>query len=219
VALPGSEDVEYSPLTHMVLFVEIGDSSPETYLVDVGFSGQGLARAIPLRDGSTVKGTALPEMHRITRATHPKRTARRDQPAEWALQVGKVEDEQGWRPLYLFSSAEFGLEDFAAFNFLANKGYNGPFAASVLVVAVILAENSERDDVDGDLDRMILFGNSLKIKHAEEVRMQKELDGDRERADILRNTFHLDIEDSVRHLVDSEVGIAVVSPVPDGCNA
>ena len=209
VALPGSEDVDYSSLSHMVLFIEMGDGSPETYLVDVGFGGQGPARAIPLRDGSTVKGAAVPETHRIIRTTHPKRTARRDQPVEWALQVGKMEDEQSWRSLYLFSSAEFGLKDFAAFNFVVNKGHSGPFAAFVVVVAIILAENSRRDDLDGDLDRIILFGNSLKVKHAEEVCMQKEIDGDRERADILRNTFHLDVEDT-GHFVDPEVGTVVV---------
>lgn len=37
-----------------------GSLNPETYIVDVGFGGVGLARPIPLVEGAQVKGTAPP---------------------------------------------------------------------------------------------------------------------------------------------------------------
>jgi arylamine N-acetyltransferase len=70
---PKSDTADYTPLTHMVIFVQPIIDSNETYLVDVGFGGTNLAQPILLTNAETnvVWGAAPPERHRLTRGAHP----------------------------------------------------------------------------------------------------------------------------------------------------
>ena len=70
---PDSDGVDYTPLTHMVIFVQPIIDSNETFLVDVGFGGPNLAQPILLSNAETnvVLGAAPPAGHRLTRGSHP----------------------------------------------------------------------------------------------------------------------------------------------------
>lgn len=64
---------EYTGLTHMVIFVQPGEESNVTYLVDVGCGGSGPTTPILLSaaEDNVVMGTTPTEKHRLRRGTHP----------------------------------------------------------------------------------------------------------------------------------------------------
>ena len=70
---PDSDGVDYTPLAHMVIFVQPIIDSNETFLVDVGYGGSNLAQPILLSNAETnvVLGAAPPAAHRLTRGSHP----------------------------------------------------------------------------------------------------------------------------------------------------
>jgi arylamine N-acetyltransferase len=70
---PKSDIVDYTPIAHMVLFVQPVTDSNETYLVDVGFGSTNLSQPILLSNAETnvVWGAVPPDRHRLTRGAHP----------------------------------------------------------------------------------------------------------------------------------------------------
>ncbi|KAJ8085972.1 hypothetical protein PM082_004791 [Marasmius tenuissimus] len=68
------KEPEYSPLTHLVLFVQPfeGKDERKTYLVDTAFGGGGLVRPILLEDGATVAGGTSSETFKLSKGPHPK---------------------------------------------------------------------------------------------------------------------------------------------------
>ena len=75
VIAPGPSP-SYTPLSHLVLFVQPHPHSTETYVVDVGFGGSGPIRPMLLSDSNEhpddiVWGSLPPERHRMVRAGYP----------------------------------------------------------------------------------------------------------------------------------------------------
>lgn len=67
-----SDPIDFQGLTHMIMFVQPGDAN-QTWLVDVGFGGSGLARPMLLSDAedNVVLGTTPSERHRLVRKVLP----------------------------------------------------------------------------------------------------------------------------------------------------
>ncbi|KNZ80072.1 Arylamine N-acetyltransferase [Termitomyces sp. J132] len=72
-AKEASDTPIYTGLSHMIIFVQPGEESNVTYLVDVGFGGSGLTRPICLSssEDNIVMGATPTEQHRLTRDAHP----------------------------------------------------------------------------------------------------------------------------------------------------
>ena len=70
---PEEQEV-YTSHIHMLIFVQPHDDSNLTYVVDVGFGGDGLARPIPLVNGdqSIVMGVRPAEENRLLKVTLPQ---------------------------------------------------------------------------------------------------------------------------------------------------
>ncbi|THH18820.1 hypothetical protein EW146_g2217, partial [Bondarzewia mesenterica] len=132
VFAPGPDpSVTYSPLSHLVLFVQPYPHSNETYIVDLGFGGSGPLRPILFSDGEehpedVVWGSLPPERHRIVRAAYPSSSIETSEGSgiaplrDWHMQVthtplSAVRAE--WTTLYTFSEAEFFQTDINAASF------------------------------------------------------------------------------------------------------
>lgn len=66
----------FSPLHHMIIFVQPISESNVTYLADVGFGGSNLGQPILLSDSNdnVVWGSCPPERHRLTLGVNPEST-------------------------------------------------------------------------------------------------------------------------------------------------
>jgi arylamine N-acetyltransferase len=77
--------------THQVLFVKTNDSE-ETFLVDVGFGGNGLYSPIVLKNGATVKGFSEFETHTLKNEPLPGHP---EMPNGWTLYRSHEKENEG----------------------------------------------------------------------------------------------------------------------------
>lgn len=141
-----SDPVDFQGLTHMVMFVQPGDAN-QTWLVDVGFGGSGLARPMLLSDAedNVILGATPSERHRLVRKVLPMSSLGKidksytmevliihghanlvelrdgspsDHPQlEYQLHVSHTGGAEPWRVLYTFTDREFFDCDYEAASF------------------------------------------------------------------------------------------------------
>lgn len=118
---PNSNTVAYTPLLHMILFVQPIADSNETYLVDVGFGITNITQPILLSNADTniVWGAVPPERHRLTRGSDPSssletfKSSNTNPDVHWQLEITYDVENPTWSVLYAFTEDEFGLVDCA----------------------------------------------------------------------------------------------------------
>lgn len=192
----------------MVIIVQLlsrslASSNPDTYIVDVGFGGFGPARPIPLIEGAQVKGTALPEEHRLVRGRHrlsslepiPRNESNgageennQDPELEWRLEHRCGTFQPEWRVVYQFSLKESfqGDRESMAFATAGRPGI-GPFWANVVAIAHFVVGN------DDDLGRLVLFGRRLDRRIGDKSEKVTEFKSEVERIRALREYFGISI--------------------------
>ncbi|EJD07356.1 cysteine proteinase [Fomitiporia mediterranea MF3/22] len=211
----GSDLLEFTAQSHMVLFIQLPDSQdaylePEpprrvkdTYLVDVGFGAQCLVRPILLRAGSTVRGAAPPEEHRLVRGRHPDSSL--IPRLEWHLQYRCGTYVTNWQTVYQFALHETFPIDRQAANFAVSQrpGF-GPFLDNVLVVRHVFLPSTHTNpasekELESDkpkerhMKRLILFSVKLSSRVGDHVEWAKGFSNEEERVDALRELFDMDI--------------------------
>ncbi|KAF8999491.1 arylamine N-acetyltransferase 1 [Cyathus striatus] len=215
----------YTALTHMVVLVQPHADSNKTYLVDVGFGANGLARPILLSDSedNVVIGVTPTEKHRLTRGALPSSSLQSSNGSgtstdiKWNLEVWhekKDDTKAPWKILYSFSEEEFFTRDAIDTSFLVSQSIvpDGLFCNHVVCVKHFLLTDQDKK-VLGDggvsvsdsehlyMSRLVLMGKDVR-KHvggvAEVVRtFHNELD----RIKALRELFGIDInDDAVAHI-------------------
>jgi len=154
---PKSGIVDYTAIAHMVLFVQPIADSNETYLVDVGFGGTNLAQPILLSNAETnvVRGTVLPDRHRLTRGAHPSsclesfKSSNVTPSVDWQLEFTRDFVNPTWSILYAFSEKEFFLPDYAAASFtVSTRPWETIFWSDIVVIKYFLLSEQERDAVE-----------------------------------------------------------------------
>jgi len=145
---------QYTPLSHMIIFVQPTTESNVTYLVDTGFGGSNPTRPILLSDASdyVVIGSTPTEEHRLTRGTRDDSTLELQPNSpqatniEWRLEVRHnkpnpqastdksdlMSSSSFWRILYAFSENEFFPADIESESFVVSTRPVGLFNAKVI---------------------------------------------------------------------------------------
>ncbi|KIY45687.1 cysteine proteinase [Fistulina hepatica ATCC 64428] len=189
-----ASSVDFTSLQHQVLFVQPSLNGLETYMVDVGWGGSGLARPILLCDGCTVAGTAPPEEHRLVHGAHSESSV---DYCFWRLQVRCGQHQPQWRTMYQFSETEFFAADFDVWNYVgAQRPPDGPlwrtnpFMAQVLCVRYFLT-----DDL-GHMGRLVLSRDRVKRQIGDKSQVIRTLRNEWERIAALRELFGLAIEET-----------------------
>ncbi|KAF9452221.1 MT-A70-domain-containing protein [Macrolepiota fuliginosa MF-IS2] len=185
---------EFTGLTHMVIFVQLGGESRITYLVDVGCGGSGPTMPILLSDAkdNIVMGTTPTEKHRLRRGSHPESSVGTH---EWILEVLHEKPDQEdltWRVVYMFSEREAFRNDFE----IASRGsYTAPtgfFADQVICSIHHWLEEDDEQNVDLSKRRLVrvgLMGRLLKRFVGSNSEFIKLLHTEEERAGVLREYF------------------------------
>ncbi|KDQ51844.1 hypothetical protein JAAARDRAFT_198720 [Jaapia argillacea MUCL 33604] len=208
---PHLKDPNYQPMSHMILFIQPIVNSNQTYVVNVGFGGSGLARPILLSDAADniVQGTAPPEEHRLTRGPHPDSSRERPHSGptcslDWRLEIRNGMKFPNWHILFAFGEAEFYQPDFESLSFsVAKRPGPGILWQNVICIKHVWvpSEDGGRKE-DGCLGRDIMFGGKVKreIGDEEEVIIDN-LKDETERVQVLRETFGVQLEDGAeRHI-------------------
>ncbi|KAF4593266.1 arylamine N-acetyltransferase family protein [Pleurotus pulmonarius] len=212
------DPIDFQGLTHMVMFVQPGDSN-QTWVVDVGFGGSGLARPMLLSDAeeNVVLGTTPSERHRLVRKVLPMSSLElrdgspSDHPQlEWQLHVSHTGGAEPWRVLYTFTDREFFDCDYQAASFdICTRPYLGLFWDMVWAVKYFTLDGAEAEEVETQVEtsgqisvhwpehlgRLILSGKEAKkvVGTRNEIIATIETDGDRIR--VLREFFGLSVVD------------------------
>jgi arylamine N-acetyltransferase len=212
-------DPVYTFQSHMLLFVQPFNNSNETYVVDVGFGGNGLVRPVPLVAGeqSTVMGVGETEFHHLVKEPfrysslgaflkHPfpssaetfstvsqHSSSHRGQEI-WHLEVmhvGEGGSRSPWKRMYSFSEHEFFPADCEASSGWVTK-FLPLFTDNVLAIRYL----SEEGNLDGEMYRVTLFGNEVKVRRKNgETKVLAVVKTELHRVKVLREIFGIMIED------------------------
>ncbi|KAL0062640.1 hypothetical protein AAF712_010477 [Marasmius tenuissimus] len=202
VARFGISEPEYSPLTHLVLFVQPfeGKDERKTYLVDTAFGGGGLVRPILLEDGATVAGGTSSETFKLSKGPHPKSVL--DNPAAlyWILAVQHQKDPLGppapWKVLFSFSEAESFQSDIEpASYFVATHPEGNFFLQQVVCVRYVYL-----DDKKEDLGYTTLWGNLTRQHMGAQTRDLPKIKTEEERLERIREFYGIDVGEDVEHI-------------------
>ncbi|KAG6832917.1 hypothetical protein H0H92_004801 [Tricholoma furcatifolium] len=138
VAKKPSDIPVYTALSHMIIFVQPGDESNVTYLVDVGCGGSGPTRPILLSasEDNIVMGTSPTEKHRLTRGAHPESRLAAATP-DWHLEVLHIKEgtdasQSEWKLVYAFDEKEYFPTDYASANLAVCRQQGGYFGDNVV---------------------------------------------------------------------------------------
>jgi len=220
VNLPGETESIFTPLLHMVLFVQPFEDSVQTYLVDVGFGSPGMTQPILLSDNpNNVSMGATPlEHHRLRRASLPgsslkaSRGSSLSAETNWSLQVchQKPDDtpETVWRTLYYFTEDEFFPMDYEAGSLAVSGGpeATGLFWHNVICAKCFLDKDSTSDthaltNDELPMYRMTMMGNLLKREYGGQSQVVQTFTEELERIKAIRDIFGIDLpDDAVDHI-------------------
>ncbi|KAK1235609.1 hypothetical protein PQX77_001162 [Marasmius sp. AFHP31] len=216
------KEPEYSPLVHLVLFVQPfeGNDERKTYLVDTGLGGGGLVRPILLEDGATAVGGTSSETFRLSKGPHPKsvlgaplkvhlilnidssRSFYPENPAalSWILAVQHQKDPSGppapWKVLFSFSETEFFQSDFEqASYFVATHPEGNLFLQQVVCVRYVYL-----DDKKEDLGYTTLWGNLTRQHMGAQTRDLPKIKTEEERLERIREFYGVDVGEGVEHI-------------------
>ncbi|KAJ3506700.1 hypothetical protein NLJ89_g6727 [Agrocybe chaxingu] len=218
--------LEYSTLSHHIIFVQPEAGSNRTYVVDVGF-GSGLMRPMLLsnEEDNVIFGLNSFEKHRLTRKSTPssnisasiETSPSSGVPTEikWnleALHQQKDNRDVAWRVLYSFTEDEFHLKDFQAASFAVSMMPvpRGLFWSNVVCTKTFVLKGDHADNGMSDASirsgeemyRLVIVGKEVKKHIGGETEIIKILDTELERVRALRESFGIDLrEDDVVHIV------------------
>ena len=165
------------------LFATTDDqTSPLTYVVDVGFGGYVPVRPVPLLPNAIVPGSAPPEEFRLVRGYHPNSSLEFDHSKsdtntnmessptllhhpDWILQVRNGSDIADWRDAYHFSIVETFPEDHEAWNYTLHRANDGPGGApfwnTVIVVKHFVVDGEDETDERVRLGKVYAVGGQV----------------------------------------------------------
>ncbi|ESK86123.1 arylamine n-acetyltransferase 1 [Moniliophthora roreri MCA 2997] len=234
-----NEAPTFSPLVHLVLFVQPIPGSNETYLVDPGFGGAGLTRPILLSssESNVVEGTTSTELHRLRKIKHP-RSSLNTPATDWALQVArrKADDAnfEQWKTLYMFGETEYFLEDFILSSFYCSvHPYGSPFESTValikyfwlssseVVAAGVIPANDEEEYERRDVSsRMLgyytLYGDMVKKHIGGKTEVVKVLVSEEERVKLIRELFGVALDEDAINNIRGRNSAFKLSLTPSG---
>ncbi|KAG6817219.1 hypothetical protein H0H87_011577 [Tephrocybe sp. NHM501043] len=225
VAKEASDTPIYTALSHMIIFVQPGDTSNVTYLVDVGCGGSGPTRPILLSssDNNIVMGTTPTEKHRLTRGTHPESKIESSTP-EWHLDVLHIKGGPElplpeWRIVYAFSEKEFFPTDFDSANFAVCRMPGGYFWDSVICSKHFWLNDKESNTslgVESDdiatwhAGRFGMDGAVVRKHIGSNSDIVRTLTNEAERAEALHEFFGIRIEPSALEYIRGRVAALLV---------
>jgi len=208
VAEESSESPVYTAFSHMIIFVQPGEESNKTYLVDVGCGGSGLTRPILLSDAedNVVIGTTPTEKHRLTRGAHPASRLASSQRL-WHLEVSQIKGsihQSMWRVVYTFPEEEFFSTDYESANFAVcrQRQPGGLFWENVVCSKHFWLDSYEIGDSDSQADKSVLTrymgrigmeGRVIRRHTGTKSEIIRTVATEIERADALRELFGIDL--------------------------
>ncbi|GLB33556.1 putative N-acetyltransferase [Lyophyllum shimeji] len=208
IAEKASDTPVYTAFSHMIIFVQPGADSNETYLVDVGCGGSGLTRPILLSDAedNVVIGTTPTEMHRLRRGAHP---ASRLASSErlWHLDILQIKDDvrqAKWRVVYAFSEEEYFPTDYESANFAVCRRPQpgGLFWKNIVCSKHFWLDSHEVGASDGGVDKSIMTrymgrlgmeGRTVRRHVGSQSEVIRTMATETERTAALRELFGIDL--------------------------
>ncbi|KAK1235610.1 hypothetical protein PQX77_001163 [Marasmius sp. AFHP31] len=197
------KEPKYTPLVHLVLFVQPfeGKGEKTTYLVDAGFGGGGLVRPILLEDGATVAGGTSSETFRLSKGPHPKSVLDNSATLSWRFEVQHQRDPSGpptpWKVLYSFSETEFFQSDCEQSSYFVATHPNG----SSFLQQVVCVKYVYLDDQKEDLGYTTLWRDHMRQHSGAQTKDLPEIKTEEERLERIREFYGIDVgEGAIEHI-------------------
>ncbi|KAF8076134.1 arylamine N-acetyltransferase 1 [Lyophyllum atratum] len=209
-----SDPPVYTAPSHMIIFVQLGEESNETYFVDVGCGGSGLTRPILLSDAedNIVIGTTPTEKHRLTRGSHPASRLSSSK-SEWHLEILHIKEDIRpplWKVVYSFSEEEFFLTDYEAANFVVCRQSGGLFWENVICSKHFWLDSREIDNpiLTRHMGRLGMEGRVTRRHIGPQSEIIRTVTTEAERADVLRELFGINLStEDLEHINGREAAL------------
>ncbi|KXN87906.1 Arylamine N-acetyltransferase [Leucoagaricus sp. SymC.cos] len=196
---------EFSGCSHMVIFVQLGEESNATYIVDVGCGGSGPTMPILLSDAedNIVMGTTPTEKHRLRREEFPGSSigiVGCTESREWVMEVmhekPELKDSVQWRIVYTFSEREVFQADLEVLNRGRYTEPTGFFADQVICSIHHWLEDDAELNIHPSERRLVrvgLMGRLLKKFVGSSSEFLKLVYTEDERVEVYRKYFNIDL--------------------------
>ncbi|ESK90329.1 arylamine n-acetyltransferase 1 [Moniliophthora roreri MCA 2997] len=198
-AASADEPPRYTPLVHMVLFVQPLPEKNTTYLVDVGFGGGGPVRPLLLSDAEDnfVMGGTSTERHRLRRGEHPNSTLEKPSVHYWRMEVQHTQSQASqakapWKVLYTFLETEFFQLDFESASYFVSTHPNGsPFLREIICVKYHFVDDGE------ELGYLTLYRDQLKQHTGAVTQEVKKVTTEKDRIKAIKALFEMEFDEAV----------------------
>ncbi|KAF5387859.1 hypothetical protein D9615_000166 [Tricholomella constricta] len=218
-----SESPLYTARSHMVIFVQPGEESTKTYLVDVACGGSGPIRPILLSDAedNVVIGTTPTEKHRLTRGAHPESKLASSK-SEWHLEVLHIKPGMTppqWKVVYSFSEEESFPVDYESANFAVCRRPQGLFWENVVCSKLFWIDSVEIGSTDSEIDGSIMTrymgrigmeGRITRRHIGSGSEVLRTVSTETERAEVLREIFGMNVAgEDLEHIRGRKAALAM----------
>lgn len=173
-------------------------SKQRTYMVDVGFGGNGIVRPMLLEVGHVVSGAAPPEEHRLVREMHPDSSLEETESSrEWVLQYRCGSYQPTWTTLFIFGETETYINDWIAYSqWLCAHPVD--IFQNVIAVRYFIVEGQLVPGGGNEvpLGRLVMTGRRVQRRIGTHSRTIREFSTEYDRVRILKDDFGISVDES-----------------------
>lgn len=171
----------YMGFSHMVNLIRLENSA--TYMVDVGFGGDGPIQPLPLDPENVTQGIGEQQM-RVIKSDISDNTDKRQ--SQWIYQTRYAKGHE-WSPVYCFTELEFLPQDYEIMNYYTSTSRKSWFTQAVVSVKMI----RDQEEIIGVIS---MKDGVFKRRIKGESEVVADCKSENERVEALEKLFHIRLD-------------------------
>ncbi|KAF2648983.1 cysteine proteinase [Lophiostoma macrostomum CBS 122681] len=180
----GIPEGEYIGWVHLVNIVTL--PTGQSYMLDVGFGGDGATKPVPLTEGHAIHNLGTQEI-RLIKDHIPAQANRSEHTKLWIYQYRNGK-EQDWNSFYAFPETEFLQADYEVMNWYTGSNPTSFQTFTCLVIKFLKGRKDGEEDEEIVGKRMLVNG-TVKENLGGKTKVVQECQDEEERVNALAKWF------------------------------